>query len=313
MLTSTSHNRFSSLENNNLVLHPPAKINLSLLVFARRPDGFHDLHTVMAAIDLVDDLYLSIPDKKGIIFQCDGRPSPAGPDNLVYKTALLLAQHARIEPTANIYLHKRIPAGAGLGGASSDAGACLVGLNHLWGLNLPREELSGLAQKLGSDVPFFLHGPVALCTGRGEIVKHIPHHPQRSVLLIVPDINISTAQVYRNYVYKQDICNEYLRCIQYFLRHGDLESLLAQDVNSLTETAMNSYEPLRSLYNKLTDLGIGPVYMTGSGSTLYVSSDCDEQLIIWQKLIQQHNLAETRIVGFQNQILLFPEVQHANL
>lgn len=313
MQASSGDNEYSVLGRNIVVLHPPAKINMSLVVFGLRSDGFHDLHTIMATVELYDDLCIQLADKAGIKLHCDGRGSPSGPENLVYRAAELFSQYAQVTPALEIYLHKHIPVGGGLGGASSDAAACLIGLNQLWQLGMEREELAQLAQQLGSDVPFFLYAPVALCTGRGEIVKAIQQRCERKILLIMPDIFSSTKEVYQNYVYDSRLCGDDLQCIQYFLRHGDLESLVAQGVNSLTDTVMKIFAPLSDLRDRLSSLGIGPVYMSGSGSCLFVTSDSRQQLSTWSDMIQKDNLAETKIVAFQNQTQLYPEVHHADL
>jgi len=168
-----------------VTLRPPAKINLSLVVFGPRPDGFHDVHTVMSTVDLHDDLNLRRRSEPGIELECTGEACPSGPENLVYRAIELLGEQAGISPAVAVHLHKRIPAGAGLGGASSDAASCLLGLNRLWNLNLSKAELSVLAGRLGSDVPFFLQGPVAVCTESGEVVIPMPFHCRRGILLIV--------------------------------------------------------------------------------------------------------------------------------
>jgi 4-diphosphocytidyl-2-C-methyl-D-erythritol kinase len=180
-----------------------AKINLSLIVLGKREDGYHDLHTVMAAIDLNDDLHFDHADRQGIFLECSGRPVANDRDNLVVQAARLLAESAGIQPRLKIRLHKRIPIGAGLGGGSSDAATCLAGLNLFWNLNLPIAALARLAAVLGSDVAFFLYNSVALCTGRGEIVQPIPQRCRRPILLIIPDFSLSTRLVYS--LYSSDI------------------------------------------------------------------------------------------------------------
>ena len=189
-MTSLSKTDFDR-PNNSITVHPPAKINLSLVVFDRRSDNFHDLHTVMAAIDLCDDLSIGLSEEKGIRLSCSGLGAPENPENLVYRAAQLLGHYSETTVALDISLHKRIPAGGGLGGASSDGAACLVALNQLWKLGLSIEELARLAEELGSDVPFFLHGPVAMCSGRGEVVTKLPHRINRALLLIIPEISIS--------------------------------------------------------------------------------------------------------------------------
>jgi len=296
-----------------VAMRPSAKLNLSLVVFDKRADGFHDLHTVMATINLCDELQLRTSDKPGIQLHCAGLWCPETSDNLVCRAAELLAEHAQIKPAIEIYLNKRIPSGAGLGGASSDGAACLAGLNRLWELNLPGEELDKLAAQLGSDVPFFLHRPVAVCTGRGEIVKELPHYCSRSILLIAPEIHTSTGKIYQHYTYNNARVQEDMQQVSYFLRRGDLDGLITKGINSLTDVTMGLVKPLEKLRCEIENIGISPVHMTGSGSCLFATSDSDDQITQWAQQIQKHNLAQTFQVKFDKQPNLFPEDHHADI
>jgi 4-diphosphocytidyl-2-C-methyl-D-erythritol kinase len=295
-----------------VALRPPAKINLSLVVFGPRPDGFHDLHTVMATIDLHDDLSLKLRSEPGIELHCTGEPSPAGPENLVYRAVELIAKHAGITPALEVNLYKRIPAGAGLGGASSDAASCLFGLNRLWNLNLSRPELTTLAAQLGSDVPFFLQGPVAACTGRGEVVIPLPHQCHRSIVLIVPKLEVSTARVYRNYRLEEERCEDYMRRVNYFLRQGDLDGLAIQGINSLDITCMQLFASLHELRERIESMGIGPLQISGSGSSLFISTYSHNQANRWARQLHELEDAWVQTVRFTNQKEPYLEVHHAD-
>lgn len=172
------------------------KLNLSLEVLGRRPDGFHEVATVMQSISLSDDLTLEPAD--GLTLEC-GDPSLAGGDNLVMKAALALKARTGTPLGARITLRKGLPAAAGLGGASADAAATLVGLAALWRVDLSREQMAALAAELGSDVPFFLGGGTALATGRGELLRQLRDGPVRWFVVLVPehDIQGKTAALYR--------------------------------------------------------------------------------------------------------------------
>ena len=175
----------------------PAKVNLALHVAGRRPDGYHEIVTIFQAIDLCDVLHGELADS--ITLECFGGSVPAGEGNLVVKAARLL--HARSaaarERGARLELEKTIPAGAGLGGGSSDAAGALLLLNELWDLRLDVPALSGLAAELGSDVPFFLTGGTALGTGRGTTIEQLAPIAERSVILGSPPFELSTPEVYR--------------------------------------------------------------------------------------------------------------------
>jgi len=297
----------------SVALRPPAKINLSLVVFDPRPDGFHDLHTVMAAVDLHDDLTLRRKSEGGIELECTGEVCPAGRDNLVYRAVELVAEHAGIAPAVKVRLHKRIPSGAGLGGGSSDAASCLLGLNRLWDLNLSSSELTSLAVRLGSDVPFFLQGPVAVCTGRGEVVIPLPHRCSRTLLLIVPKLEAPTAQVYRHYCHVEKRCDDYMRRVNYFLRQGDLDGLVIQAINSLDDACMKLFASLRQLRGRIESMGIGPLQISGSGSCLFASTYSHNQANRWARQLQTLEDASVRAVRFYNQKEPYLEVHHADL
>jgi 4-diphosphocytidyl-2-C-methyl-D-erythritol kinase len=183
-----------------LAVEAPAKINLHLQVLGLRADGFHEVRTLLQTIDLADELRAQAAPAGAIGFQVDPAGSvPSGDDNLVIRAALALRERAGIDRGANIELNKRIPVGAGLGGGSADAAAALVLLDALWDLRLERKVLRMIASELGSDVPFFLEGGLALATGRGEIVLPLADLPAHTVLLCVPPIEVSTREIYRQF------------------------------------------------------------------------------------------------------------------
>jgi 4-diphosphocytidyl-2-C-methyl-D-erythritol kinase len=172
-----------------------AKVNLALAVLGKRPDGYHEVRTVIQAIDLCDELELRPATKLSL--HCEDLDSPPAEQNLIWKSALALSRAAGVSFGAEILLRKRIPVGAGLGGGSSNAAAALLGLCRLWQLRLPAQELDRIAADLGSDVPFFLHGGVALAEGRGTDVHSLPDLPMVSLVVIFPGIHISTRDAYR--------------------------------------------------------------------------------------------------------------------
>ena len=149
----------------------PAKINLSLKILGRRPDGFHDIETFIAPISLCDELKI---DKnkaaEGVEFRCDDSSVPTGDENLVVRAAKAFFEAAKLKASVSIELKKKIPHGAGLGGGSSDAASTLLAMNKLFETNLPREALAELGETIGSDVPFFIFESAAMCRGRGELV-----------------------------------------------------------------------------------------------------------------------------------------------
>jgi len=172
----------------------PAKLNLFLEVLARRPDGYHEIESLMVSVNLHDTLTVSEIDSGSIELECDDPTLPTGSENLVVKAAERLRAATGCRRGARIRLQKVIPSQAGLAGGSSDAAATLAALDLVWGLRMPGSRLESVASEIGSDVAFFLHAPAAVCRGRGEQVEPVglsrPLH-------FVP-IGLSTAEVYRH-------------------------------------------------------------------------------------------------------------------
>lgn len=177
----------------------PAKLNLFLHVTGRRADGFHDLQTVFQLVDLCDELTISS--------RADGQilrhPAPTDPllatldpgDDLTVRAAALLQRESGTALGANIHVHKRIPAGGGMGGGSSDAASVLLALNTQWGLHWPLERLAQLGLALGSDVPVFIHGRNAFASGRGEQLTPLDL-PPRWFLVVHPPVSVSTREIF---------------------------------------------------------------------------------------------------------------------
>jgi 4-diphosphocytidyl-2-C-methyl-D-erythritol kinase len=177
----------------------PAKLNLFLHVTGRRTDGFHDLQTVFQLVDLCDELEISTRDDGRIVRD----PPPVDPmlaalapgDDLTVRAATLLQRESGTALGASIHVHKRIPAGGGMGGGSSDAASTLLALNDQWGLHWPLERLARLGLALGSDVPVFIHGRNAFASGRGELLTPL-ELPPRWFLVVHRFVSVSTREIF---------------------------------------------------------------------------------------------------------------------
>jgi 4-diphosphocytidyl-2-C-methyl-D-erythritol kinase len=176
----------------------PAKINLYLHILGRRPDGFHELETLMAPISLGDTLEIELIDE-GIAFTCSDPALADAKENLATKAANVFFREFQIDGGARVHLEKKVPVGAGLGGGSSDAAAVLLALRELTGTKCDDAKLAELAAQLGSDVPFFIHRTAAVCRGRGEIVEPLALREQRQGLLVHPGFGVSTPWAYKTY------------------------------------------------------------------------------------------------------------------
>jgi 4-diphosphocytidyl-2-C-methyl-D-erythritol kinase len=176
------------------VLQTSAKVNLALEVLSKRSDGYHEIATVMQAVDLFDRLTLETAPT--ISLETDDSTLPTDDRNLIVRAAKLLRQAAGVDAGARIRLRKRIPVAAGLGGGSSDAAATLWGLSRLWRLGWPNRRLAELAVQLGMDVSFFLASGPALATGRGERLERLPVAGGFALVLVNPRVPLSTREVY---------------------------------------------------------------------------------------------------------------------
>ncbi len=176
----------------------PAKLNLGLKILRRRPDGYHEIVSVLQTVDLCDRLVFTPAPPGETLVRADRPDVPGGPENLVYRAVELLRRATGAGNGVRVDLVKRIPAGAGLGGGSSNAATTLRALDRLWGSHLGPERLAALAAELGSDVPFFLTGGTAVVTGRGERIRPVDWDGDFWYVLVYPGFPVSTAWAYRN-------------------------------------------------------------------------------------------------------------------
>jgi 4-diphosphocytidyl-2-C-methyl-D-erythritol kinase len=249
----------------------PAKINLHLRVGKVRPDGFHPLVSWMVTVGLSDVLTVTPADR--LAFSCDDPTLPTDGRNLVVKAITGLAARLGREPAVAVHLAKRVPAGGGLGGGSSDAAHALMAVAKLWGVD-DLKLLAEVAATVGSDVPFFLYGPSSVCRGRGELVMPVAVPAvARHVVLVLPGIEMPTAAVYRKFDEMgmgSDTTADLGEGAWTFLPAAELMGHL---VNDLEPPAFAIRPDLGDLRTRLeSELG-QPVRMSGSGSTLFTLFD----------------------------------------
>jgi 4-diphosphocytidyl-2-C-methyl-D-erythritol kinase len=238
----------------------PAKINLSLRILNRRPDGFHEIDTLISPISLYDKIDIE-KQSRWIDFSCDDPTLPGGDDNLVVGAAKLFFERTKIKSGASIKLHKKIPHGAGLGGGSSDAAATLRALNQLFETRLSPQKLAELGSAIGSDVPFFLFESAALCTGRGEIVQSTQLRKKLSILLLKPAFSVPTAWAYSRWQGSKEIPS-----ISYQPQNVDGQ-VFANDLERPVFEKFVFLAQLKSWLLKQPE--IAAALMSGSGSTVF--------------------------------------------
>jgi 4-diphosphocytidyl-2-C-methyl-D-erythritol kinase len=251
-----------------LVVAAPAKLNLFLEILRKRADGYHDLESLMLAIDLYDTLEVRLAPTPDITLVCNDPMLPTGPENLVVKSAVALREHAgRPELGAAIMLTKRIPSQAGLAGGSSDAAATLLALNQIWKLGMTRAGLAAIAASIGSDVTFFLTPPAGWCTSRGEVVVAEPVGRTLDFVLVCPPVGLATAAVYRRLrVPAKPVSGAGIRLA---LREGDGEGIGRAVFNRLEEPAFDLSPVVQRIRRRLGGLAPWGALMSGSGSAVF--------------------------------------------
>ncbi|WP_410512954.1 4-(cytidine 5'-diphospho)-2-C-methyl-D-erythritol kinase [Paenibacillus sp. BR2-3] len=247
----------------------PAKINLMLDVLHKRPDGFHEVEMIMTMVDLADRLELSELPRDSIIISSQAGYIPLDEKNLAFQAARLIKDRYDVKSGVHIHLDKRIPVAAGLAGGSSDAAATLRGLNRLWRLGIPAEELLELGAELGSDVPFCITGGTALATGRGEKLTPIGSPPQCWVVLAKPPINVSTAEVYGRLRSSSITVHPSSRLMREAIEDGDFQGVCDRLGNVLEDVTLKLYPEVQQLKEAMIKLGADGVLMSGSGPTVF--------------------------------------------
>jgi 4-diphosphocytidyl-2-C-methyl-D-erythritol kinase len=255
-----------------ITLEAPAKINLTFEVLRRRPDGYHEIRSVLQAIALYDTLHFS--GAPGISLKCD-MPGWSAEKSLVGKAVQLLREFTAGKEGAAIEIDKRIPLLSGLGGDSSDTAAILRGLNKLWNLRLPPGKLLSLAASLGADVPFFLRGGIALAQGRGDIITPLPPAPPMWTVLVLPDVPVApgkTARMYAALKSSHLTDGSITQKLAGTLHKGkclDLSLLL----NTFENIAFKKYPGLSVYKEHLIKLGAPHVHLAGSGPAIFTMFD----------------------------------------
>ena len=247
-------------------IRTPAKLNIRLKVVGQRPDGYHEIVSIMVPVNLYDFIQLKIIQSRGIRLIHEGFAVPTDERNLAFRAALLFFSKTKIDNGLIINLEKKIPVGAGLGGGSSDAASVLKALNTFYSNPLTQAELYNLAVSLGADVPFFLECKPSIATGIGDILEPIERWPILNYLIVTPPINISTSWAYENlrleltkdeYIY---ICN----ALNY--EPIPISHILENDLEKVTSVSFPIVETLKKI---LLDAGAEGVLMSGSGPSVF--------------------------------------------
>ena len=248
-----------------LTTRTPAKLNLRLKVTGRRPDGYHELVSLMVPVDICDVLEFQVtPGKLELVWE--GLPVPADENNLVLRASRSFFAETGLDGGVLARVTKDIPVAAGMGGGSSDAAATLLSLNHLWSRPLSLETLRELALQLGADVPFFLEPKPSIARGVGEILEPVERWPEFWYLIVAPPFQVSTAWVYEN-LRLGLTSDEYVRIKDQLGKESlVLSQFLENDLESVTSAKFPILDRIRKT---LLDVGAEGALMTGSGPSVF--------------------------------------------
>jgi len=260
-----------------LTVRAPAKVNLSLEVLGTRPDGFHDIRTVMQAVSVCDEMRFRSRDDGQVRLTCSEPGLPTDDRNLVLRAALTLQERLGVRVGVDVDLVKRIPVGGGLGGGSSDCAVTMLALRKLWGLDVDVHRLADIGGELGSDVPFFFWGGTARCEGRGERIEPIECARTFHYVLVTPPCPVSTAAVYAVAGSGLTTGSHASENVGRAVKEGNVGLLGASLQNGLQDATLSLHPELRKLWRKLEDLRAGcnarGMLLSGSGSSVLMLCD----------------------------------------
>jgi 4-diphosphocytidyl-2-C-methyl-D-erythritol kinase len=270
-----------------LKIEAPAKINLTLEVLGKRPDGYHEIRSIIQTIDFCDYLQIAPSSEIRVKSNMSGWLAEK---SLITKTVQLLKEAAKYSGGVTIEVEKHIPLMSGLGGDSSDAAAILHGLNQVWELGYSREKLLELARQLGSDVSFFLYGGTALMEGRGEVVSPLPPIPHQWIVLIIPDLPRLLGKTQRAYSLLKPS----------YYTDGKITEKFVQDLKSekgrVTSQLFNTFEnifftrgaELATYQSHIRKIGAPNIHLAGTGPALFT-------------LLEDREKAEDLLIRLKNQ------------
>ena len=257
---------------SEITVFAPAKINVVLRILDRRPDGFHNLWSIMQTVALEDEVYIKIcADRQDIQLRCDAAQLAADQSNLVYRAAAEVLARAHQSIGLDVELRKRIPMGAGLGGGSSDAAATIIGLNRLLRLEWSPTQMADAGQSLGSDVPFFLFAPSAFVAGRGETVRPVDVEGRRWVVLVNPGFGVNTKWAYQQLAATRTAVRPLLPVQQELDRQSKLSwtQMVAAAENDFESPVFAAHGKLREIKQSLQAYGAEIALLSGSGATVF--------------------------------------------
>lgn len=257
------------------------KINLSLDVLGRRANGYHDVSMVMQTVDLYDVITLrKLSDRDGIILTTDVDNIPLDEGNIVYKAIKLVKEEYGIDIGVSADIKKRLPVAAGMGGGSADAAAALRGMNALFELGLKSERLEELGVRLGADVPFLIKGGIALAEGIGEKLTALPAFPECSLVIVKPNVSVSTKEVYEAFDSLTEVAHPDIKKLTGSLGKEDLRYIVKLLGNVLEDVTIKKHGIIDEIKRSLLENGAVFSMMTGSGPTVFGIFENEEKAVM---------------------------------
>ena len=269
-----------------------SKINVGLAITGKRDDGYHDIDTIFQSIFLGDSLYFA--RHHSVVFSGDApelpyymaQLIPYTESNIAMKALRMVQDYTGCTQGAAIHLLKRVPPCAGMGGGSGDGAAMLLGLNKFWDLRLTDEELLTMATKLGSDVPFLLKGGTARGTSRGEQLEVLPTSSAQWLLIVKPEVSISTAEAYGRFTGTSRVTSNTMDTVTTHMKAKDFRQAFTASDNTFEELMFPVHPELTACKQFFLDRGF-PTIMTGSGPTMVVLLEKALDAIRLQEYIKQ--------------------------
>ncbi len=246
-----------------------AKINLSLDVIGRLPNGYHEVCMIMQSVDLHDELYIEETNDDSIILTCDNNELACDDTNLVVRAARLLLERAGRKGGFKIDLKKNIPMAAGLAGGSADAAATLFGINELAKLGFDVDDLCEMGASLGSDIPFCIKGGTCLAEGTGTVLTSIDPMPDCDILLVKPPIDVSTKYVYQNLRLDANTPHPDVKGMSGYISDKDVIQIASNLGNILETVTIPAYPVIEKIKDMMLSNGAAGALMSGSGPTVY--------------------------------------------
>ena len=254
----------------SICLRSPAKLNLSLHVVSKRPDGYHNLSTLFEKINLFDDIRLTLRKDKRIRIFCKHSGVPTGPKNLAYKAAEILRKDCQVLKGVDIHIKKCIPVAAGLAGGSSNAATVFLGLNRLWQLKLTEKQLVCYAKQIGSDVPLFIYKYIwALGAGRGDCIKNASLSKKMWHILIIPGIKVYSQEVFRAFKMKLTKRKDNANILTRALREGACKKVGQLLLNDLETAIVHVHPQLLRIKNNIKKITGVNMCFSGSGPSIF--------------------------------------------